>query len=351
MNRSRSPLRPLRTLWLCAWALALGLSASSARAAVEYSDAAGYGWFVRAGGRALFGVKASVNRTPVSAAAPGVYDNGFVLPDVRGTANGRTWNWGYQEASQVVGDQVRFQRLTDLPMAGLFRDRSDDPLFGGEIMTGAELARFFIGHRESRIGFEIGYAYNAFTLDEHSTVSGNSTLAVAAHSLGSTFAPPAPYAGSSTGPGPEISLSPSISGSLNSASLATFNGDLETTLHTFKLGVWFEYPIVRRVTANLSVGYASMYADSRLRFTEDITFANPGLPPVQSGPKTVSGRAWKMGGYAQARLRYDFTRWLGVYVAGDFEAHNTLRYGGEGREVTLGLGSLFAGSAGVMVSF
>ncbi|MBN2505820.1 MAG: hypothetical protein JXQ71_03910 [Verrucomicrobia bacterium] len=352
MKSSPSPTRRRRILRGCAGILlALAPCAIAAPATFEDAPTEGYGWFVRAGGRALFGVKSSVRRLPASAPSRGMFDNGYVLPDIRGTGTGRTWNWGYTDAAQVAGNQLNLQRFTDLPMAGLYDNRGEDAIFGGEIFTGAELARFFIGRREARLGFEIGYAYHAFSADEHSTAQAHSTLDLAAYNLGTTFAPPAPYAGSYAGPGPEIDLEPSLSGTLSSPSTATFRGELDNTLHTFKLGLWLEYPLARQLRAGLSVGYASMFVDSQLAFTENITFANPGILPLQTGPRTIGDRKWKAGAYAQARFSYDLKSWLGVYAAGDFETHNSHRYRDAGREVTLDLDTLFAASVGAVIRF
>ncbi len=350
MKHLYSPNQRFRNSWTCAAALALGLTVTSVRAAMEFENSEGYGWFVRAGARALFGAKASVSRLPTTV-TPGVYDDGFVLPDVGGTASGRTWNWGYDRANQVSGGQMHFSRLTDLPMAGLFTDHSSDPAMGGEIIVGAELARFFIHRREARLGFEIGYGYNNLTLDENSSAGGTATYTGDAYGLGGTAPPVAPYAGTFAGPGPLLNLQPSVHGVISSPSQSTFNGKLENNLHTFKLGVWMSYPVARRSTINLSAGYAAMYADSRLQFSERITFTSPAIPSIDYHDRTVSGRSWKPGAYAQFRFQYDFTRHWGAYVGGDFEYQERLQFQGEGREVTLDLNTLYAITAGMTFSF
>src|SRR5688500_3137237 len=66
------------------------------------------GWFARLGAVARFNIKATMDaRNPVLPA--GHFDNGFVLPDVGGSPD-LTWNWGYNNASQVGTDTINFHR-------------------------------------------------------------------------------------------------------------------------------------------------------------------------------------------------------------------------------------------------
>lgn len=345
--------RRKRLDWPCQAVLATGLAAGAAGAAtppLELNDHEGQGWFVRAGARTLFNVKASVARVPTQV-TPGVYDNGFVLPDLGGTASGQTWNWGYQRAAQRVGNEIRMQRLTDVPMAGLFETRTADPSVGGELMTGLEFARFFVAKREARFGFEIGYGYNSLSFPDTSSVNGQSTLTFAGFNLGGATPPPAPYSGTFQGPGPRLGLEPSSLGTVQSPARAVYDGKLEAELHNFKAGFWFQYPLVKRLSANLSFGYCSLYADARLRFTESISYDHPGFLDMPATPHTVGGRAWKSGAYAQLRMQYHFSPRLGAFLGGDYQYNKELRFAGEGREITLDLESLLAATAGVVFEF
>jgi hypothetical protein len=353
MKRLHSPTCRIPIAWARLGSLALGLTAISGHAAdILSSDASdeGSGWFVRGGPRVLFGVKASVNRL-TQTITPGVYDDGFVLPDVGGTVSGRTWNWGYQDNAQVVGSQLRMSRLTGTPMAGLFDSRSFDPSLGGEIIGGMEITRFYIGRREARLGFEAGYGYNTFSLSERSSANSTATLTAGAYNVGSTIVPQAPYAGTFQGPGPLIDLNPSISGTINSLSQASFDGKLENSLHQMKLGFWLDYPLSQRMTTSLSLGYSAVYADSRLKYQETVTFANPALASFGPTYKTVSGGGWRPGMYAQLRLGYDFSRHVGAYLGGDFQCNGNFHYEGEGRSVNLNFQTLLAATVGVIIRF
>lgn len=331
-------------------ALAAGLTAASGQLAEEdfllFDQSR---WFVRASARALFNVKATVSR-PAEVTQSGSYDDGFVLPDISHTGSGKTWNWGYQRNEQVVGDQLRFQRLRGAPMAGLLDDESATSP-GGELLGGTEILRFSVGRREAHLGLEAGYGYNRFSVQERSSASSLATLTVAGYNLGGIIPPVAPYAGTFNGPGPLIDLEPAVAGSLESASVATFDGDLNSDLHAFKLGVWLDYPVTHRLTASLSLGYSALYADTQLRYTESTAFASDAIPDVAPTQKTVGGRDWNPGFYTQLRLRYDFSRHVGAFLGGDFQFNDRFRFSGEGREVTLDFQTMLAVSLGLSYRF
>src|SRR5436190_17264130 len=54
---------------------------------------------------------AGVNPGPAAAGADHRYNDGYVLVDSSGNAGGMTWYWGYQNASQVVGDSMQFHAV------------------------------------------------------------------------------------------------------------------------------------------------------------------------------------------------------------------------------------------------
>jgi hypothetical protein len=312
-------------------------------------DDGGY-YFIRAGGRALFNVKASVTRErrPIQA---GVYDDGYVLPSAAGPASPQTWNWGYDRASQVTGGEVWLNRLENDPMAGLFSDETADASVGPEIVGGMELWRFETGQQYTRLGIELGYAFHNISVDNRSRATATSMWRSAAHSLGGTVAPAPPYRGTFGGPGPLLDLQPSATATLFSPSAATFDGELESSLHMIKLGLWLQYPISPRASLNASMGYASIYADTQLKYRDSLTFADPRIPDQSARDRTLGGREWRPGGYAQARFEYRFTSQVGAYLGGEFAHHKDLTYSEEERRVTLDFGALFSVSAGLGVRF
>jgi hypothetical protein len=306
-------------------------------------------WFVRVGARPLFGVKGSVERAyPTS---QNQYDDGFVQPDINGSDSQQTWYWGYKRNSQINGDRLWLSRQRGEPMAGFFNDESDDPSIGLEAMGGIEMFRFEISDRMARVGFELGYGYNLFSVENQSTASSMTTLSSDGYNLGDTDPPSAPYQGTKKGPGPLIDLYPSISASITTPGQTYFDGELEANLHTVKLGFWFQYMLSQRASINASLGYATIYADTRLIYDESFYFDDPRLldrPPVNN---TIGDRTWKPGAYLQLRFHYHFTRHLGAFLGGELQYNTSFEFTEAERTVSLDLGPLYAALLGLEVRF
>lgn len=342
---------------------------------IEQSEEAGY--FLRLGARTQFNVKAKVGPSAQTPQQPGFYDNGFVQPDAGGTTSGLTWNWGYDDASQVSGDFINYERYSNLPQPGTFHSGSDDTMFGGEILGGVEFGRFSIGVREIRWGAELGYAYSPFSVRHAATASGTVNYLSARHSLGGIVAPPpaptpaptltevltevnrnvaitppaAPYQGTFDGPGPLIGLNPASVTELTSAASSTFDGQLDADLHTMKIGIWLETDLSPNVSAAFSLGYSSVLADTRFRFTETTTIANGAIPALAPVNASLRADEWQSGVYGQLRATWQFSQYLGAFLAGDYSYHESLRFSGAGREVSLEFKHTYGASAGFIFSW
>jgi hypothetical protein len=312
----------------------------------------GGGWLIRGGPRVLFNVKASMN--PVAQpVTPGIYDDGFVLPDINGSTDGRTWYWGYEQDAQLTGQLLRLSRLSDVPAAGFYSDETGGGLSpGGEVVAGMKLAELSSGKHPLQFGLECGYGFNRFSFSHSGTASGTARLDAAAFDLGGSTAPLAPYSGTFQGPGPLINVSPSISGTLFSPAEATYSGDWESSLHNFKFGFWFTYPINRRFSTALSFGYSSVYADTQIAYQESISFQNPGFGDIPNSSRTTGGyRDWNPGVYAQLRLAYEFSPHVGIYAGGDFQTNDKFSFEEAGRAYELDLSAVFGVTLGLTYRF
>src|SRR5581483_8743804 len=92
----------------------------------------------------LGGLAALSNPGPaLGGVANRTYDNGYNLIDIANNDHGpgfqnTTWNWGYQNAGAVQGDQMVFTSSSS-PADGVSRDNSRDPQHGLEIGYSREL--------------------------------------------------------------------------------------------------------------------------------------------------------------------------------------------------------------------
>jgi hypothetical protein len=50
-------------------------------------------------------------------------------------------------------------------------------------------------------------------------------------------------------------------------------------------------------------------------------------------------------------VQYEFNRRVSAFAAAEFQVNQDLVFGAEGRQVRIGLGAIYGGSAGVRVAF
>ncbi len=318
---------------------------------IQFEEAEKAGYFIRLGPRVQFNVEASVAMAPQTPQQPGYYDNGFVLPDSGGTASGLTWNWGYDDAGQVSGDAVNYERYSNLPHAGVFTSGSDDPLLGGEIVWGVEFGRFNLGGKEIGWGVELGYSLTPFKVSNSSTASGTVNYLAASHGLGGIVPPVPPYQGTYDGPGPLIDLNPGSSTAISSAATSAFDGTLESDLHMLKVGVWLELPLTQTISTSLSLGYSSVFADTRFDYRESISIANAGIPALGVTDESLEASGWEGGFYAELRATWQFSKYFGAYIAGDYLYNSEFSFTEAGREVSLDFQSSYSASLGLIFSW
>jgi hypothetical protein len=324
----------------------VGLHVRSASAQM-FDDLDTSGFFARAGGVARFNVKAGFSGIAPAKPPSGVYENGFVLPDIGGSAT-KTWNWGYNSANQIVSDQLVLNRLDGAPVYPSQDIHVSDPLLGAEVIGGYRFSAFEIGKFPARFGVEAGYGYSEFSGDVSSAASHNATRATDSFGLHGVIPPTAPFAGTSEGPGPLIDLQPSHT-EVSSLASSQLGGSLQTALHEFRFGPFFEVDLHPRVTLGVGVGYASVFTDSTFDYHETIT----GLPQLPSTQTTTSlaRSTWHTGAYAEGRVTYRITELLGVFLAGDIKSYNNHVFGDSSHQLTVNLGTTYAAKAGLNFQF
>ncbi len=346
-------MKPSRILTSRTAACVLGLSSATAvlQAADVLDDPDQSGWFIRLGGRVSAGVRAQIRDTQVAPlAGVGIYDNGYVKPDVGGSA-ATTWNWGYNSASQLQGNDVVFQRIDGTPRVGSSSSLRDDPRFGGEIVSGFEFMRFNLWRREVKFGFEAGYSMSTFSSSEHAVATGTAVETIDGYPLNGVVAPIAPYLGTLQGPGPLLSLTPSTHSTISSAATATVDSRLETDFHTLRIGPWFEMPLTGRFSLGFSAGYATVYSSSSWDLTESLAYVDQSLPAATVLKSHSNGAHWSPGVYGQLRLQYRLTQHVGLYAGADWQYSTSVSVIVPGREARFNLGSNYGGVLGVNLMF
>jgi hypothetical protein len=319
----------------------------------DLESPAGPAWYVRLGAVARFNVKASINALPPPSGT-GLYDNGFVQPDIGGTASGLTWNWGYKTSPEyptpIVGDQLLLHRTEGVPTLGHQDLNVSNPALGGEIIGGARLMEFVIGSKTARLAFELGYGYTPSSEHTSFTASGTATRTTDAYGLGGIVPPLPPYAGTFTGPGPLLDLNYSSREVVVSPATYTFQGSLQTTLHEFRVGPALEVDLSRRLTVAFGAGYSSILVEADLAYTESVAYG-PAIPSLGPSGASIHKSLWRPGAYAEVRVNYQVTQHIGAFVGGDLHYNKDMTFGDATHEVQIGLGTTFGAKAGLTVQF
>jgi hypothetical protein len=316
--------------------------------AADYDESEGAGFYVRLDAVARFNIKASLKaNNPVLPA--GVYNDGFVLPDVGGSS-ATTWNWGYNNAAQLVGSDLVMHRFDTVPAAGNHDLNLDSPQLGGEIVTGYRFTEFEILKKPARFGIELGYSYTEFSQGLNFSSSGSASYTTANFPLNGIVPPVPPYAGTFNGPGPLISVTPNATSTIASAASTAFQGKLDATFQNFRIGPSIEIDLTKRFSLGLGAGYSSVYARASLKYNETTTFADATVPTINSTVDMTRGE-WEPGLYFEIIGNYQFTQHLGAFLGGDFQHNNALHFGDTAHQVNIDLGSTYAAKAGLTIRF
>jgi len=327
----------------------------------------------RLAGRVQFNLKASFTdaRTPLSGAS-GQFADGYVLLGsntststnagvVSANPGAVTWNWGYQRADQVSGNELTLTRYDQVPRVGTLEGDGGSMNYGGELWAMYELYSFkSFGKRTGHWGVEAGYGFSTFDASASGSVAGTATRNQSVYSLAGIVPPSPGYQGGYFGPvpggpvAPVLDFAPLRSSSVQAAGLNSLDAALSVNLHTAKFGPWVELPVTDRLTLGLGAGYCTLYGQADLSFNESTTFTgNPAAFGAASQTLSVntSRDDWRPGFYARALVDFAITPSWSVFAGGDIQSNSDLNFSSQGRGAQIQLGSVFGALAGVQFKF
>src|SRR5579859_1751330 len=242
-------------------------------------------------------IGASAGQPPPSAsgAVDHTYADGFVRVDSSGDRGGLTWNWGYHNASQIIGKDTLLMHAPSTE--GASSTARDDPHPGFEANYARDLAHLGWG----RWGLKLALGFSDVKIRDTQPLNGNLSLVTDAYPLDGTTAPLAPYAGSFSGPGPLIGDTPTRTlATVLGGALITGSRQLDVWLYDLRFGPYLELPLVRQLTLQVGGGVAAGLVDSTFSFS-DIT-ATPAGTVQTAGRGRSSGSL--LGFYGEAGLAY-----------------------------------------------
>ncbi len=308
---------------------------------------------ISVGVKFAFGITGEFRNVSYSPTVAPSFDDGFVRPDVSGTADGKTWYWAYSDNSQVSGDSLLMHTLDTSPRDGSAQELDSDIMPGVELTYGRELKRWPLKNDRAMIlGAELAISALDVEFEEHDSLSGYAERTTSSYGLDGVVPPGAPYSGTFNGPGPLINVSPSSVTTDSISVTSKLDARVRSHVYGLRLGPFFELPIVGGFNLQVSAGAAMMYANTSMRFTETLSFNGPeaGLPPVASEEDYSEGE-FLFGFYGRALAGYDFNPSFRVFLGIEYMALGDTTVTGGGKEATLDLGSAFQGVAGVLLLF
>ena len=294
-----------------------------------------------------FSLRAIANAGNPGPATGGVdhrYNDGYVNVDSSGNAGGQTWNWGYQNSSQVVGDTMQFHSAqSQVPSLPANHSVTDDPQAGVELVY-----QRVLGHLPSQMGvwgLEAGFGYTDIDLRDDRNVSGMTTVTTDAFQLNGTLPPGAGYQGTFQGPGALLGDTPTRTTDAFVTS-QTSRQRLSGQLYTIRLGPFAEWNLTSKLSLAASAGLTLAPASIDYDFSE----SNP-----SAGGLVTSGHSSKMGllygAFVGGTLRYGFTKHWSAYLGGQFQTLSTLEQSSGNHTAKLDPGATVNGSIGVAYSF
>ena len=275
----------------------------------------------------------------------GHYLDGYALADVRG-AGPRTWNWGYDYASQLNASAPSSVDMHRYAAPGVAGENSGDV----PTSTGFEVTYDYgLGVKEDwhdlRYGIEAAFNFMPVDFNSGGTY-GNVWRDTYGYTPGTT-PPPAPYAGGPQGPNFEINV-PATSALVPGATFLA-QQHFDANLWGFRLGPYLETPLSQKLSLHLSGGLAVGILDASANWKETLALPSPANPTSVSGGGNDTSVLW--GYYFGLDAVYRFNPRWGADVGVQLQDLGTYGHNFGGRTAELDLSNSVFIQAGVSYSF
>jgi len=269
------------------------------------------------------------------------YDDGFVHVDSSGDAGGQTWNWGYQNASQVQGSTLTMHSASSAMNGTL--DQNGVPAIGFDLAFGRNLGTMLGG----KWGLQGAFDFNTISISDNHPLSGTGTQITDAFPLGGVIPPLAPYSGSFNGPGPFLGDTPTRT-TASDPVLITGQRKLDAQVYALRLGPYYEFLFGHRWSGRLGGGLALAETATRYSFNETLTFGS-GLVVNNAG--SSSGTEFRAGGYVEGKLLYAVTPSTCLFAGAQYENLGTFSRNAGNEQAQLDMGSAVSVLFGLQWAF
>ena len=308
--------------------------------------------------RAAFGIKARFQNVgnlvlgPLGQTTPNGnaynYSDGYVLTDASGNAGGKTWNWGYNNSSQISGNTILMHQ-TAASGSVSSSDSTDlsNPGWGGEFIYDRELG----SRGRLHYGFESAVNYANISLRASGSGTGDIIQTTDAYAFTSGTTPPAaPYQGTFNGPGFLLGSAPASSSTTVMAGAAniTTSQTLDADLWGVRVGPYLDFPVDERVELSLSAGLALALLNTSASWTEIVNVSGSGTLTASGGGNDL-GFLW--GGYVGASLSWQLSNHWDAEAGAQYQYLGVYRHSFDGNGVELSLTKSIFVSLGISYSF
>jgi len=284
---------------------------------------------------------ANGNPGPPSGGQNHDYDDGYVRLDATGNNGNLTWNWGYDSASQLLGNQLSFHSVESYTTTGGNGSADSGALIGFETAYGGRLTRMWGG----KLGWEFGFGFLPTKITDNQSASANVTRLVHTYDTGGIQLPQAPYQGGYNGPGATISDVPGeATQQLTDVPLQS-SQTLDVTLYNFRLGPTLEWDLYPRLTVMVGAGAAFGFVTGDLKYNDTLQFTGEGTAANLQGQ--VGDTEFVYGGYVSGMLLYHAVKNGDLYLGLQYMPMSSATFSGSGREAKLDLTGALYISAGV----
>lgn len=300
------------------------------------------GFNVTAKFKNIAGVSSANNPGPDAPVANHNYDDGYNRVDSTGNNHviePGTWNWGYENASQVQGSTIFMHSSSSA--AGSTAQRDGDPQMGVELSYSRQFGR--IGRFSW--GVQGAFSYTDLSISDSEPLDRAVTLITDAYDTTGVTPPQPPYHGSFEGPGPIIGDDPT-----RTISPATARGirKIGANVYAFRMGPYFETPLSKRFAVSLSGGLSLAAIQSDFRFQETVV-PTVGATALRSGKDSKDDLL--AGAYAAATVSCTINKSWSAYAALQYQYLGRYSQTLSDKEATVDLAKNINLTVGVGFSF
>lgn len=260
--------------------------------------------------------------------AAGKFADGYVVPVGN---NSYTPDWGYNNASQVVGNSLVMHSASSFAASGSSQGSGVFP--GIDLAYGDNLYYW----RHARVGWEFGFDWLPVDITSSSTYVASAKESTYTFSTlnpsGGIIVPTAPYHGSSSGYGPLLNTDYTLAN--GPASLGTITGthEMDVSLYSVRLGPSFYWDLSQRIGMSLGAGPAVGMVSGDYKYNEVLTVNSVS---VQNNGR-INGTDFVFGGYVNATLMYHLENHGDIYLGAQYMPMTDAKISGGGRSGDLDL--------------